>query len=104
MCSSPFSTDFPHYNSTTSTTTTISTLSTTTVVEPRILTVRLRSVTKDVNYDSVDGHIVALEGRDIRLFVYGAGLRGGGASRVKLTTHRAERGGACYGDENSAQV
>jgi len=61
--------------------------------EPRILTARLQRVHKDVNYDDDNGHIVALRGHDVPLFLYGRDLADG--LKVKLTTQSASFGSRC---------
>ncbi len=64
--------------------------------QQQIVTVRLRNITKKAHYDEEDGHIVALEGGDIELYLYGRGFSED--SKVRLTTHRAEFGNSCHGD------
>ena len=57
---------------------------------------QLRTISKKVLYDVVDGHIVAQEGEDVELYVYGIGLSN--ASRVRLTTRESEFGSPCQAE------
>jgi len=60
----------------------------------RIVTVRLQSAGKKVNYDEENGHIVAKRDNDIKLWLYGVGL-GGESVRVRLATAEAKFGQEC---------
>ncbi len=71
-------------------------------LDTRILTVRVRRVTEDVFYDGEDGHVVAMEGSDIELYLYGFGLSND--TVVRLTTSRGEYGDDCLSTSDDAQA
>ncbi len=65
-----------------------------------IITIRLTSVSSKVGYSDEGGNVEALKDQDIPLKIFGVGLTE--ASRLKLTTNRADPGEPCNSG-NSAQ-